>query len=71
MIFLHSTNLRDLSGPGFMITTDMLEFLYQKWRQPKTIAKLQAARNKTIPSIPPTATMDGHITRQRLPVPGR
>ena len=37
--FLHSTNLRDLSGPGFMLTEEMLPFLYQKWRQPNTIAK--------------------------------
>ena len=27
--FLHSTNLCNLTGPGFMLTTDMLLFLYQ------------------------------------------
>ena len=42
--FLHSSNLRDLSGPGFMLTVDMLPFLFQKWRQPNMIVKLRAER---------------------------
>ena len=61
--FLHSNNLCDLTGPGFMITMDMLPFLYQKWRQPKTIEKLQAARiQSTKPKVkhptPTTEVMD-------------
>ena len=28
--FLHSTNLRDLWGPGFMLMEEMLPFLYHK-----------------------------------------
>ena len=43
MVFFHSTNLQDLSGPGFMLTVDML-LLFQKWRQSNTIAKLRAER---------------------------
>ena len=38
--FLHSINLWDLLGPGFMLTEEMLPSLYQKWRQPATITKL-------------------------------
>ena len=38
-----------MTGLGFMITTDMLPFLYQKWRQPKTIEKLQVAQNQSQP----------------------
>ena len=61
--FLHSTNLCNLLGLGLMITIDMLPFLYQKWRQLKTIEKLQAARKQaqlttTTPSKTTPAKMD-------------
>ena len=49
--FLHSTNLKDLSGPGFMLMEDMLPFLYHKWRQPNTIAKLRKQAAKETPAI--------------------
>ena len=52
-LFLHSNNLKDLLGPGFMLTEEMFPFLYHKWRQPNTIAKLRAERAaKQTPAIP-------------------